>query len=634
MLEGESRSGTRPSRSNVVWRRISERIEERLVVLETGIGALLNGSMSSGDSASCRAEASLLSDWLFALDLTVAGRLARDIVDSFDGTPELSEAAAIAAVIARLRTIIRVAEDDWANVEPTDVRVHFVSSANAQIDAVAWHLQQSGIDITYSPTFFSVPDDVDLVVLMTEHPDDAQGLLNILRQRSNPVTAAVVYSSDVEVEDLLRVAPSADLFLPYAAPPVEMANQILIALRPAQLEWSEVVLYGADEFFPELIRSGFTGVRAQSAKSVIDMVESGSRVVVLGPDAENRPELVHLLRRSPKTRSAIISATCADSAEQVRCSRAGANLTIPLTGKRKTWAAQLLALTTAQDRASGVVSNDVASLLSGPRAWVVLERAIGEIERGRGKATLATIALPDDLDDEAIDRIHELLADEFRRDDTVVLIDEKRSYHETVVVLLRGAEMDDAVDRIQRAVDKLELPDDPGMVGLASFPEDGLGVKALVREALGVADRAAESGGPSVVRTGWFPGIQARIDVLVIESDPTLSRLLQRLMRKEGYDTEALDTGSAALHALTGPNPIAPPRLLLLELDAMGTDGMMILRSLVRAEVLEQSAVILTCSVTNDAQLREAFELGATDVITKPFSAVVLRNRIERALEW
>lgn len=632
MLEIGSSKNARTVRSNVVWRRISERIEERLAVLETGIAAVLDGAMKPADSAKCRAEASLLSDWLFALDLVVAGRLSRDLVDHFDSTPAVSDAAAIAAVVARLRELVRVAEQDWGSVEPTDTRVHFVSGANAQIDAVAWHLQQSGIDITYSPTFFSVPDDVDLVVLTADHPNDAQGLLNILRQRAAPVIAALVYSATVDAEDLLRVAPSADLFLPYGADPLDTANEILIALRPAQHEWSHAVLYGADELVPELIRSGFTGVQVADARGVIDMVEDGARVVVLGPDAEHRAELVHLLRRSPTTRSAIITATCANIAEQVRCSRAGADLTIPLRGKRKTWAAQLLALTTAQDRASGVVSSPGDSLLSGPRALVLLERAIGQVERARSRAALATITLPNELEPEQIERVHEMLADEFRIDDTVATIEDRRGAHDTVVVLLRGAEMDDAAKRVQRAINKLDVVAGPGIVGLAAFPEDGLGVKTLVDVALTVSDRAARNHGPDVVRSGWYPGIQERLDVLVVESDPTLGRLLQRLMMNEGYDTDGLDTGSAALRALTGPDPIAPPRLILLELDAMGTDGMMILRSLARAEVLEQSALILTCSVTNDAQLAEAFELGVADVITKPFSSVVLRNRIERAL--
>ena len=627
VLENQPGGEVRPVRSNVVWRRISERIEQRLAVIERGIAALLSGSLTASDSAYCRAEASLLSDWLFALDQVVAGRLARDLVDHFDGAPSIQNAATIAAVVDRLRTIVRLAEDEWGSVEPSDVRVHIVSGANAQIDAVAWHLQQSGIDISYSPTFFSTPDDVDLVVLMSEHPDDAQQMLNIIHQRSSSVIRALVLSADVKADALLRVAPSADLFLRYDADPLDTANQIMIALRPPQDAWSHAVLYGANELYGELKQVGFRGLIAQDASTVIDLIEAGSRVVVLGPEAERRAELVHLLRRSPTTRSALIAVTYRDAAEQERCSRAGANLTIPEIGDRGSWALQLHALSNAHDHESGVISTDNAPLLSGPRAWVLLERALGEVERGRGKAALATISLSGELTSAQISHVHGLLAEEFRRDDTVVA-----TGLNTVAVLLRGAEMDDATERMHRALSKLDLTPGSGMVGIATFPEDGLGVKSLVEVASNAAGRAAVAGGPTVVRSDWFEGIQDRLDVFVVESDATLAQLLGQLVAKEGYLTDGVDTGSAALNLLIGPNAIAPPRLILLELDSMGTDGMMILRLLARAGTMQRSAVILTCSLINDAQLREAFDLGAVDVITKPFSTIVFRNRIARVL--
>lgn len=620
-LGGEAR----PVRSNVVWRRISERIEHRLAVVERSIAALLGGTLSPSDAATCRAEASLLSDWLFALDQVVAGRLARDIVEHFDGTPTRESAATIAADVERLRTIIRVVEGEWANVTPGETRVHFVSGANAQIDAVAWHLQQNGIDISYSPTFFSTPDNADLIVVMSEHPSDALQLLRTVGERSPSIKRALVHSSGAKQDELLRVAPAVDLLLRYDASPLEVANQILIMLRPLQKSWAQAVLYGANSLYPELTRSGFSGLIAQDAAAVVRTVESGSQVVVIGPEASRRAELVRLLRCSPSTRSALIVVTYEDDAERDRCRRAGADLTIPNETADQVWASQLRALTVARDQSSGVVGDESAPLPTGHRAWVVLERAIAEIHRGRGSASLATISFSDGPD--RLPTIHAILAEEFRRDDTVAAIGEG-----SVGVLLRGASLDEAAERVQRAIDKLDISTRPGMAGVAAFPEDGLGVKALVDVSITAAGRAAVHDGPIVARSDWFPGMQQALDVFIVESEPTLGGLLERLVSKVGYSTTVVGTGSAALTKLTGPAAIAPPRLILLELDAMGADGMMILRSLARAGILDHSQVIVTCSLVNDGQLREAFELGATDVITKPFSSVVLRNRIERAL--
>lgn len=614
-------------RSNVVWRRINERIEERLAVIERGIAGLLEGVLSPAALGTCRAEASLLSDWLFALDLVVAARVARDIVDHFDGTATLHEAATIATDVGRLRTVIRVAEEEWANVAPGSTRVHFISGANAQIDAIAWHLQQNGIDISYSPTFFSTPEDVDLVVVLSEHPSDALQVLQAVRQRSTTVVRTLIHPARTNPDELLSVASSLELTLRYEAAPIDSANQIMIALRPTQRAWSEAVLLGANELYPDLAQVGFTAVLADDAASVISKVESGSRIVVLGPEAPRRSELVRLLRSSPTTREAVIAASYASTNERDKLQRAGVNVTLPENPNPGTWPVQLRALAQALDRASGVIADESAPLPCGHRAWVLLERAISEVHRGRGKASLATITLPAGATPAQITSTHTALANEFRHDDTVAAIGER-----AVAVLLRGAEVDDAADRMDRALKNFGVTPASGMVGLAEFPGDGLGVKALVDVAINAAHRAAVHHGPNIVRPNWFPGMQQRVDVFIVESDRTLSKLLNRLVSNAGHTTRVVSTGSEALSALTGPDAITPPRLLVLELDAMGADGMMILRSLARDGIFDRSEVIVTCSLVNDSQLREAFELGAVDVVTKPFSSVVLQNRIARAL--
>ncbi len=595
-------------------------------MLEDGIAALLGGSLNQSGAASCRAEASLLSDWLFALDLVVAGRLARDLATAFETIPDIHSAAGIAETVHRVRTVVGVAEREWADVEAGEKQVHFVSGANAQIDAVAWHLQQNGFGVSSSPTFFSAPDDADALIVMSPHPTDALQLLSTVGQRSPNVVRALVHKADTAMGELLRVAPSVELLLRYDAPPGELANQIMMSLRPPQRAWGQAVLYGANDLYPQLVSVGFQGLIAESTRSLIHAIATGSRIAVIGEEAEQRVELVRLIRSSPATRAAIIAVACDSDVEQEQCLRAGADLTVSATSAAP-WAEQLRALATAQDQASGVIADETRPLPAGHRAWVLLERSINEVQRGRANASLATLYLPAGLDQAELLRAQHELSEEFRRDDTIAEIDER-----TVAVVLRGASMEKAVERIERAIKSLDLPFVPGTAGIAQFPDDGLGVKELVETAAAAAMRSRESTGPVVTRSDWFPGIEDRLDIFVVESEPTLARLLEQLLLREGYSTSIVGTGSAALSTLTGPKALAAPRLILLELDAMGADGMMILRSLARAGVLKQSKMIVTCSLVNDGQLREAFELGAVDMISKPFSSVVLRNRIEQAL--
>ena len=623
--EGEGRS----DQSNVVWRRIRERIEERIAVIERGITALLKDELSPAAAATCRAEASLLSQWLFALDLVVAGRLARDLGEHFDPTPQFHEARTIATVVDQLRSVIRIAEQEWATVQAGDQRVHFVAGADAQIDAIAWHLQQNGVDVSISPTFFSAPDNADVLVVMPQHPTDAMQLLSTACERAPLMTRALIHKSGTPVRHLLPVSKVVDLLLPYGGAPLELAEQILISLRPAQQAWNHVLLVGANALYPDLVRVGFQGYIADTIDAAMQGIESGgSSVVVIGPETGDRADVVRLLRCTPSTRRALIAVTYNSTSEREACQRAGADLVIDETDVRGTWAEQLRVIATAEDHASGVIEDETKPLPAGHRAWVSLERAVNEVQRAGSNASIAVIDIPSTLADIDLLNVHRRLADEFRRDDTTVLLDANKA-----AVLLRGADIPKATTRIERAITSLGLPEGSGAAGVAHFPDSGLGVKSLVEGAAAAAERARAADGPTVASVDWYPGMAERLDVFVVESSSTLEGLLCQLLTRDGYRVGAVGTGSAALKMLTGQDAIPAPRLIMLELDAMGADGMMILRSLHRQRILEQSQVIVTASLLNDGQLREAFELGVVDVISKPFSTVVLRNRIGRAMD-
>ncbi len=617
----------RPAQSDVIWRRIAERTENHLTNIERGVASLLEDALTRAHAASCRADASLLADWLFALDLVVAGRLTRDITKAFDGDPEPHSARAIATKVQQLRGVLRMAEGDWANADVGTQKVHIVSAPDAQIDAIAWHLRQAGIDLTYSPQFFTAPDGLDLLLVHAPHPEDAQSALDAIRDRFPTAPRAVVHPRDASAEDLLGIASSAELLLRHDDSPRTLASEILATLQPLQQAWNQVLLYGGNTLYPPLARVGFNGRMAQSVDDLIAAVADGAQIVVIGPGATHRPEVVRLLRAVPATRAAVIAVTYDDDAELSECRRAGADVIIPPDHADGSWADQLRAITVPLDRSTVVAGDKDVVVAKGHRAWVSVDRAIHDVQRGRGIAALALIDIPEVVSEAAMHQVQQFIAREFRSDDTVGFLTDQQC-----AVVLRGATAEAAVERIERLLKGLGAPALAGLAGIAHFPSDGLGARALIEAASTAANRSRNAGGPTVVDADWFPGLEERLDVLVVESDQTLSRLLEQLFERDGFSTRCITTGSSALTTLTGPEPIAPPRLLVLELDALGADGMMILRSLARAGVLRQTSVILTCALVNDGQLREAFELGAIDVIRKPFSSVVLRNRVTRAL--
>jgi two-component system, OmpR family, response regulator ResD len=113
--------------------------------------------------------------------------------------------------------------------------------------------------------------------------------------------------------------------------------------------------------------------------------------------------------------------------------------------------------------------------------------------------------------------------------------------------------------------------------------------------------------------------------VLVVEDDPTVAEVVVRYLEREGYATEAVGDGSAALasaRALT-------PALVILDLMLPGMDGLDVCRQL-RA-FAPVPIVILTARGDEDDRI-VGLELGADDYVSKPFSPRELIARVNAVL--
>lgn len=73
------------------------------------------------------------------------------------------------------------------------------------------------------------------------------------------------------------------------------------------------------------------------------------------------------------------------------------------------------------------------------------------------------------------------------------------------------------------------------------------------------------------------------------------------------------------------------PDLILLDINLPGRNGLVILRDL--GEVLETLPVYVISVRGGEQDIVRAFDLGAADYITKPFSLSVLRARLQRRLK-
>jgi len=113
--------------------------------------------------------------------------------------------------------------------------------------------------------------------------------------------------------------------------------------------------------------------------------------------------------------------------------------------------------------------------------------------------------------------------------------------------------------------------------------------------------------------------------VLVVEDDEDIAQALQRSLRMEGYEVNAVGDGNAALeHARS-----FAPDLVILDLGLPGIDGLDVARAL-RADD-DIPILILTARDALEARV-EGLDAGADDYLVKPFERQELLARMRAAL--
>jgi two-component system phosphate regulon response regulator PhoB len=117
--------------------------------------------------------------------------------------------------------------------------------------------------------------------------------------------------------------------------------------------------------------------------------------------------------------------------------------------------------------------------------------------------------------------------------------------------------------------------------------------------------------------------------VLVIEDDPDLRTVLHHSLVPGGYDARGAGTGSSGLRTALDFRP----QLLLLDMMLPDISGLELCRRLRALEDLPQPAVLILSARTAEMDRVAAFEVGADDYVSKPFSIRELMLRISARLK-
>jgi len=115
--------------------------------------------------------------------------------------------------------------------------------------------------------------------------------------------------------------------------------------------------------------------------------------------------------------------------------------------------------------------------------------------------------------------------------------------------------------------------------------------------------------------------------VLMVDDEPETLRLVQKLLRADGFEVLTAEDGPTALKIFDETRP----DVVLLDIVLPHMDGIQVLKQIRMCDPL--TAVIMVSALTSERLTLESMLAGADDYISKPFPLKEMRVRIRKALE-
>ena len=117
--------------------------------------------------------------------------------------------------------------------------------------------------------------------------------------------------------------------------------------------------------------------------------------------------------------------------------------------------------------------------------------------------------------------------------------------------------------------------------------------------------------------------------ILVVDDFATMRRIIKNLLHTLGYDdVDEADDGTAALPMLHNEDY----DFLITDLNMPGMTGLELLRAVRTDARLAQLPVLVVTADADREQIVAAAKAGVDGYMVKPFSAAVLKNKIESIL--
>lgn len=116
--------------------------------------------------------------------------------------------------------------------------------------------------------------------------------------------------------------------------------------------------------------------------------------------------------------------------------------------------------------------------------------------------------------------------------------------------------------------------------------------------------------------------------ILLVDDDVLMHRLLQHHFEKAGYQMVSANNGREALDMAAKQ----PPQLIVMDVMMPDVDGLAALRELKKSDATKSIPVIVITANSHHLAKKESESCGAAMFLTKPFSPTQLLNEIRRLL--
>ena len=116
--------------------------------------------------------------------------------------------------------------------------------------------------------------------------------------------------------------------------------------------------------------------------------------------------------------------------------------------------------------------------------------------------------------------------------------------------------------------------------------------------------------------------------ILVVDDEPNVIRTLTFVLKKEGYDVSSATNGEEAIAKVLE----SKPSLMFLDVMMPKKNGYQVCQELKSDSSLSDIHIIMLSAKGQEADKKEALNLGADEFMTKPFSPLGVIGRVRELL--